>query len=250
MNKSYISFLVLASLAFACKSSKQVVSDKSPIHVNAFQYEIRKKQLVDSGAVVSAHPLASQVGLNILKQGGNAVDAAIATQLALAVVYPGAGNIGGGGFLLAQLKNGKRLAIDFREKAPGAAYKDMYLDKEDQGQYPDEPGTKQVFINAQIVEFGGDDWAYNEGCLSIPKIREDIFRSKTVTLEYLDENFEPQTKTFDGITGRIIQHEYDHIEGKLFIDYLKPLKRKLLKGKLDDITKGKVKVDYRMVYKP
>jgi gamma-glutamyltranspeptidase/glutathione hydrolase len=130
MNKSYISFLVLASLAFACKSSKQVVSDKSPIHVNAFQYEIRKKQLVDSGAVVSAHPLASQVGLNILKQGGNAVDAAIATQLALAVVYPGAGNIGGGGFLLAHLKNGKRLAIDFREKAPGAAYKDMYLDKD------------------------------------------------------------------------------------------------------------------------
>jgi peptide deformylase len=123
-------------------------------------------------------------------------------------------------------------------------------DEEDQGQYPDEPGTKQVFINAQIVEFGGDDWAYNEGCLSIPKIREDIFRSKTVTLEYFDENFEPQTKTFDGITGRIIQHEYDHIEGKLFIDYLKPLKRKLLKGKLDDITKGKVKVDYRMVYKP
>jgi gamma-glutamyltranspeptidase/glutathione hydrolase len=130
MNKSYISFLVLASLAFACKSSKQMVSDKSPIHVNAFQYEIRKKQLVDSGAVVSAHPLASQVGLNILKQGGNAVDAAIATQLALAVVYPGAGNIGGGGFLLAHLKNGKRLAIDFREKAPGAAYKDMYLDKD------------------------------------------------------------------------------------------------------------------------
>jgi gamma-glutamyltranspeptidase/glutathione hydrolase len=130
MKKSYISFLVLASLAFACKSSKQMVSDKSPIHVNAFQYEIRKKQLVDSGAVVSAHPLASQVGLNILKQGGNAVDAAIATQLALAVVYPGAGNIGGGGFLLAHLKNGKRLAIDFREKAPGAAYKDMYLDKD------------------------------------------------------------------------------------------------------------------------
>jgi peptide deformylase len=123
-------------------------------------------------------------------------------------------------------------------------------EEEDIGRYPDEPGTKQVFINANIVEFGGDDWAYNEGCLSIPKIREDIFRSKTVTLEYLDENFEPQTKTFEGITGRIIQHEYDHIEGKLFIDYLKPLKRKLLKGKLDDITKGKVKVDYRMVYKP
>ncbi|MET0242615.1 MAG: peptide deformylase, partial [Flavitalea sp.] len=71
-----------------------------------------------------------------------------------------------------------------------------------------------------------------------------------VTIEYQDENFETFTKTFNGVTGRIIQHEYDHIEGKLFIDYLKPLKRKLLKGKLDDITKGKVRTDYRMVYKP
>jgi peptide deformylase len=123
-------------------------------------------------------------------------------------------------------------------------------DAEDVGKYPDEPGIKQVFINAHVVEFGGDNWSYNEGCLSIPKIREDVNRSETVTLEYLDENFEPQTKTFNGITGRIIQHEYDHIEGKLFIDYLKPLKRKLLKGKLDDITRGKVKVDYRMVFKP
>jgi peptide deformylase len=123
-------------------------------------------------------------------------------------------------------------------------------DAEDVGKYPDEPGTKQVFINAHIVELGGDNWSYNEGCLSIPKIREDVSRSETVTLEYLDQNFEPHTQTFNGITGRIIQHEYDHIEGKLFIDYLKPLKRKLLKGKLDDITRGKVKVDYRMVFKP
>ena len=123
-------------------------------------------------------------------------------------------------------------------------------DEEDQGKYPDEPGSKQVFINARITGFGGDEWAYNEGCLSIPKIREDIYRPKTVTLEYLDEKFEKHTDTFQGITGRIIQHEYDHIEGKLFIDYLKPLKRKLLKRKLDDITKGKIKVDYRMVYKP
>ena len=123
-------------------------------------------------------------------------------------------------------------------------------DEEDIGKYPDEPGIKQVFINAHIEEFGDEEWAYNEGCLSIPKIREDVYRSKTVTLHYQDENFESHTKTFDGITGRIIQHEYDHTEGKLFIDYLKPLKRRLLKGKLDDITRGKVKVDYRMVYKP
>lgn len=113
--------------------------------------------------------------------------------------------------------------------------------------YPDSPGIKGVFINAQIKELGGKEWAYNEGCLSIPKIREDVVRKETVTLEYLDENFTRQLKTFNGITARIILHEYDHIEGKLFIDYLKPLKRKLLSGKLTDISKGKIKVDYRMV---
>ena len=121
-------------------------------------------------------------------------------------------------------------------------------DEEDKGRYPDEPGIKQVFINAHITGLNGEEWAYNEGCLSIPKIREDIVRTQAVTVEYLDENFQPHKQTFIGITGRIIQHEYDHIEGKLFIDYLKPLKRKLLKGKLDDISKGKVKVDYKMVF--
>lgn len=121
-------------------------------------------------------------------------------------------------------------------------------DEEDQGKYPDEPGMKQVFINAHIKSLNGKEWAYNEGCLSIPKIREDVVRHEEVTLEYVDENFLPHTQTFHGITARVILHEYDHIEGKLFIDYLKPLKRKLLKGKLDDISKGKVKVDYKMVF--
>lgn len=114
--------------------------------------------------------------------------------------------------------------------------------------YPDDPGIKQVFINAHIMEEIGDDWAYNEGCLSIPKIREDIYRAEQVTLQYMDENFEEHTKTFSGITGRVILHEYDHIDGKLFIDHLSPLKRKLLKRKLDDISKGLVKVDYRMSF--
>lgn len=121
-------------------------------------------------------------------------------------------------------------------------------DPEDKGLYPDEPGVKEVFINARITARNGGEWIYNEGCLSIPKIREDVSREREVTIEYLDANFEPQVKTFNGVTGRIILHEYDHIEGKLFIDYLKPLKRKMLKGKLDDITKGKVRVDYRMVF--
>ncbi|MDP9230511.1 MAG: peptide deformylase [Bacteroidota bacterium] len=120
--------------------------------------------------------------------------------------------------------------------------------EEDKNEYPDVPGIKQVFINAHIIETNGEEWAYNEGCLSIPKIREDILRNEQVTVEYMDENFESHTKTFNGITARIILHEYDHIDGKLFIDYLPPLKKKLMKGKLDDISKGKINVDYRMLF--
>ncbi len=121
-------------------------------------------------------------------------------------------------------------------------------DEDEKGEYPDEPGFKGVFINAHITKLNGNEWAYNEGCLSIPKIREDILRNEEVTIEFEDEHFHVHTKTFNGITARVILHEYDHIEGKLFIDFLKPLKRKLLKRKLDDISKGKIKVDYRMVF--
>lgn len=121
-------------------------------------------------------------------------------------------------------------------------------EEEDKGKFPDEPGIKQVFINAHITELDGGEWVYNEGCLSIPKIREDIIRNEQITIEYLNENFEPHISTFNGITARVILHEYDHIEGKLFIDHLKPLKRKLMKGKLEDISKGKIKVDYKMIF--
>jgi peptide deformylase len=121
-------------------------------------------------------------------------------------------------------------------------------EEDEKGIYPDEPGYKGVFINAKIINTDGAEWAYNEGCLSIPKIREDVFRNEKVTIEFVDENFKPHTKTFIGITARVILHEYDHIEGKLFIDHLKPLKRKLLQGKLTDISKGKIKVDYRMLF--
>jgi peptide deformylase len=114
--------------------------------------------------------------------------------------------------------------------------------------YPDAPGTKQVFINAHIIEEHGDDWNYNEGCLSIPKIREDILRAEEVTIQFQDEHFQNHTKTYNGVTGRIILHEYDHIEGKLFIDHISPLKRKLLKRKLDDISRGNVDVDYKMSF--
>lgn len=120
-------------------------------------------------------------------------------------------------------------------------------DREEEN-YPDAPGIKQVFINAHVLEEHGDDWSYNEGCLSIPKIREDINRAEEVTVAYLDEHFRHYTKTFNGVTARIILHEYDHIEGRLFIDHLSPLKRKLLKRKLDDISKGNVSVDYKMLF--
>jgi peptide deformylase len=126
-------------------------------------------------------------------------------------------------------------------------FRQMREDK-DQNNYPDTPGIKQVFMNAQIKELDGFQWTYNEGCLSIPKIREDIKRQSVVTIEYLDENFQHHMRTFQGLTARIILHEYDHIEGKLFIDHITPLKRKLLKGKLTDITKGKIKVDYKMMF--
>ncbi len=112
--------------------------------------------------------------------------------------------------------------------------------------YVDAPGFKKVFINAQILSTGGVEWIYNEGCLSIPKIREDVLRPAEVTLSYMDENFVAYTETFKGISARVILHEYDHIQGKLFIDYLKPLRRKILQGKLNDIAKGKVRVDYKM----
>lgn len=121
-------------------------------------------------------------------------------------------------------------------------------DEDDDLDFPDTPGYKGVFINAHIKELNGEEWSYNEGCLSIPKIREDVYREEEVVLEYDDENFNHHVKTFNGITARVILHEYDHIDGKLFIDRIKPLKRKLLQGKLNDITKGKIKVDYRMVF--
>lgn len=121
------------------------------------------------------------------------------------------------------------------------------FDDQDKRDYPNEKPVKQVFINAEKIEETGKPWSYNEGCLSIPKVREDISRAAKVKLRYLDEHFQEHEGEFDGITARVILHEYDHIEGKLFIDYLPSLKRRLIKKKLDDISNGKVRVDYRML---
>jgi peptide deformylase len=104
---------------------------------------------------------------------------------------------------------------------------------------------KRIFINARMIEEVGEEWKFNEGCLSIPKIREDVSRNEEITLEYYDENFKKHTETFNGLIARVIQHEYDHIEGKLFTDKISPLRRKLISGKLTDISKGKIGADYK-----
>ncbi|MGF1554720.1 peptide deformylase [Paucihalobacter sp.] len=107
-------------------------------------------------------------------------------------------------------------------------------------------GFKRVFINAEIIEEIGDEWAFNEGCLSIPDVREDVFRKPTITIKYQDENFNIHTETFNGLIARVIQHEYDHIEGILFTDKLSSFKKRIIKGRLANIAKGNISVDYRM----
>ncbi len=105
---------------------------------------------------------------------------------------------------------------------------------------------RRTFINAKMIDEDGDEWVFNEGCLSIPHIREDVFRKPVITLEYLDENFEEHTESFDGIIARVIQHEYDHIEGVLFTDRLSSFKKRLIKTRLSNISKGNVEIDYKM----
>lgn len=109
-------------------------------------------------------------------------------------------------------------------------------------------GIKQVFINAEKVEESGEEWAYEEGCLSIPDIRGDVDRPPQLKIRFLDENFEEHVKVYTGINARVIQHEYDHIEGVLFVEYLKPLKKRRIKRKLENIRKGEIEVDYRMKF--
>lgn len=109
-------------------------------------------------------------------------------------------------------------------------------------------GIKRVFINARKVEEAGEPWTYEEGCLSIPEVRGDVDRLPQLRLRYLDENFEEHEDVFTGINARVIQHEYDHIDGILFTEHLKPIKKRLVRRKLEDIKKGKVKVEYRMKF--
>ncbi len=113
---------------------------------------------------------------------------------------------------------------------------------------PEPVDFKQVFINAKIVERSGDDWTFTEGCLSVPGINEDVVRPSKIKIQYYDQHWEFHEEELDGIPARIVQHEYDHLEGILFVDHLSALRKTLLKGKLMDIAHGKVKVDYRMIF--
>ena len=124
-------------------------------------------------------------------------------------------------------------------------------DDEDDDEFTPEERTqleefKRVFINARIVDETGEEWAFNEGCLSIPKIREDVMRKPKVRIKYVDENFKEHDEVHEGLIARVIQHEYDHIEGKLFTDKISPLRRRMIQGKLNDISKGKVQIGYKM----
>lgn len=119
-------------------------------------------------------------------------------------------------------------------------------DEDEEDKDPSLEGFKKVFINPQILEEEGDEWAFEEGCLSIPGIRADVYRPEKIKIKYRDLDWNEHVEEYDNMAARIIQHEYDHLEGKLFTDYLPMLKRQMLKKKLADITKGAVKVDYKM----
>jgi peptide deformylase len=119
----------------------------------------------------------------------------------------------------------------------------LMLDEEDE-----EKGIRRVFINPILLDEYGDSFAFEEGCLSIPEVRAEIIRPEKLTLEYYDENWNLKEEEFSGLTARVIQHEYDHLEGILFVDYLKGLKKRMIQSKLIDVSKGKVSTDYRMIY--
>ncbi len=119
------------------------------------------------------------------------------------------------------------------------------LTKEEQAQLK---GFKRTFINAKMLKEEGEEWGFNEGCLSIPDVREDVYRNERITIEYCDEDFNKKTEVFDGLIARVIQHEYDHIEGVLFTDKISTLKKTLIKKKLQNIMDGKAFPDYRMKF--
>ena len=148
---------------------------------------------------------------------------------------------GASGVGLAAPQIGLAIRIFLVDASPFAEDED--LSEDEKAQLKD---FKKTFINPVILEEEGDEWVFNEGCLSIPDVREDVFRQPKIKKQYQDEDFNTNVEEYDGLIARIIQHEYDHIEGVLFTDKLSSFKKRLLKGKLQNISKGKIRVDYRM----
>ena len=147
---------------------------------------------------------------------------------------------------LAAPQVGKSIRLFIVDASPFADDKD-----DDDQPIPESAALKdfkKIFINARIVEEKGEEWKFNEGCLSIPKIREDVLRKPKLRIQYYDENFNFFDEQYEGTAARIVQHEYDHIEGKLFTDRINPLRKRLLKGKLLDISRGKIEVKYKMKF--
>jgi len=144
---------------------------------------------------------------------------------------------------LAAPQIGKAIRLFIVDTSPFGADEDL---EDDEREFLSN--FKKVFINATILNEEGDEWVFNEGCLSIPDVREDVFREPKITIEYFDENFEKHTEVLEGLAARVVQHEYDHIEGILFTDKISSLKKRLLKKKLENISKGKVNADYRMKF--
>lgn len=130
----------------------------------------------------------------------------------------------------------------------GSPFAETEEDEEEDPLAEGMEGFKKVFINPKILEESGEEWAFNEGCLSIPKIREDVYRQPKIRIHYFDENWKEHEEVFEGYKARIIQHEYDHIEGVLFTDKISAIRRKLISKKLTNISKGLVSVDYRMKF--
>lgn len=146
---------------------------------------------------------------------------------------------------LAAPQIGKAIRLFVIDTGPFAESEDDEDDEFTPEQKKQLEAFKKVFINARILNEEGTDWKFNEGCLSIPKIREDVSRKPNIEIEYFDEKFVKHTEKYDGVIARVIQHEYDHIEGKLFTDIISPFKRKMISGKLADIANGKVSADYK-----
>ncbi len=173
-------------------------------------------------------------GNAILKKEAEDIREGKALEPMIADMFDTMDNASGVGLAAPQINKGIRLfVID----------SNLMLDEESE-----EKGVRKAFINPIILDEYGDDYSFEEGCLSIPDVRAEITRPEKLTIEYFDENWELKEEEFSGLTARVIQHEYDHLEGILFVDYLKGLRKRMVKSKLLDVSKGKIPTDYRMVY--